>query len=69
MFYMFHNAEFADRALRNESLRQKYLFFSENVLVHGEFIGTDFRTQAIPNYVWDTTKIPISVKKYLNSIE
>jgi hypothetical protein len=22
----------------------------------------------IPSYLWDTTKIPISVKKYLNSL-
>lgn len=69
VFYMFHNDEFADRALRNDSLRQKYLFFSEHVFIHREFVGTDFRTQTIPSYVWDTTKIPISVKKYLNSLE
>lgn len=68
-FYMFHNREFADRALRNESLRQKYIFFAENVFMQGEFSDTDFRTGNIPSYFWDTTKIPISVKKYLYSLK
>lgn len=28
-FYIFHNEDFAERALKNESLRKKYLFFSK----------------------------------------
>ncbi len=68
-FYMFHNREFADRALKNESLRQKYLFFAENVFPDGEFSDTDFRIGNIPKYFWDTTKISISVKKYLYSFK
>lgn len=31
VLYVFHNSVFADRALRSESLRQKYLFFSGTV--------------------------------------
>jgi Putative zinc-binding metallo-peptidase len=31
VLYIFHNAVFADRALRSESLRQKYLFFAGTV--------------------------------------
>ena len=31
VFYIFHNATFADRALRSESLRQKYLFFANSL--------------------------------------
>ena len=67
-FYVFHNADFAERAQKNESLRQKYLFFSEYVFPDGEFSGTDFRTGTIPSYLWDTTKVPISLKKYLYSL-
>ena len=32
-FYVFHNEDFADRALRNESLRKKYLFFMTNLFL------------------------------------
>ncbi len=69
VFYMFHNAEFADRGLKNDSLRQKYLFFQDYLFPQEQFVGTDFRTSKIPNYLWDTTKVPISVKKYLYSIQ
>ena len=31
VFYIFHNSTFADRALRSESLRQKYLFFANSL--------------------------------------
>lgn len=65
---MFHNNEFADRALKNDALRQKYLFLQKYIFVHGEFTGTDFSTNKIPSYFWDTTKLPISVNKYLYSL-
>lgn len=68
-FFMFHNSDFAYRAMKNESLRQKYLFFTEYVFPDGNFSGTDFRIGNIPGYFWDTTKIPISVKKYLYSLQ
>ncbi len=68
VFYIFHNREFADRAMKNDSLRQKYLFLSENIFPDWNFIDTDFRIGKMPNYLWDTTKIPISVKKYLYSL-
>lgn len=68
VFYIFHNREFADRAMKNDSLRQKYLFFSRNVFTSGEFTDTDFRVGKIPGYIWDTTKVPISVQKYLYSL-
>lgn len=68
VFYIFHNREFADRAMKNDSLRQKYLFFSENIFSEWEFVDTDFRIGKIPSYLWDTTKIPISIQKYLYSL-
>lgn len=64
-FYVFHNDTFAERALKNESLRKKYLFFSTYVFVNGTFLDTDFGVGAVPSYIWDTTKVPVSVKKYL----
>lgn len=42
VLYVFHNRTFEDRALRNESLRQKYLFFQKYLFVHGAFTDTDF---------------------------
>lgn len=66
VWYVFHNNNFLDRAMKNESLRQKYLFFADNVFVHGEFQGTDFSLTQAPDYLWDTTKIPILFQNYLN---
>jgi hypothetical protein len=64
-FYVFHNTTFSERALRNETLRKKYLFFSNSVFPDGAFQDTDFSMGIVPSYLWDTTKIPVSVKKYL----
>lgn len=69
VFYIFHNREFSDRAMKNDSLRRKYLFFSQHLFVNGEFVDTDFRIGKIPGYLWDTTKVPISVQKYLYSLQ
>ena len=69
VFYMFHNREFTDRAMKNDVLRQKYLFFSNNIFPDGTFQDTDFRIGKISSYLWDTTKIPISLQKYLFSLQ
>ncbi|NRH21252.1 hypothetical protein HOO68_04365 [Candidatus Gracilibacteria bacterium] len=68
VFYVFHNDTFADRALRSESLRQKYLFFSNSIFSRGNFQGTDFSIGIVPSYVWDSTKVSISLQKYLYSL-
>jgi hypothetical protein len=68
VLYIFHNAVFADRALRSEPLRQKYLFFANNIFPGGSFQGTDFSIGQVPAYVWDTTKISFSLQKYLYSL-
>jgi hypothetical protein len=67
-FYVFHNDVFYDRAMKNDALRRKYLFFSEYLFRNGEFQDTDFGMEKVPSYLWDTTKLPISVKKYLYSL-
>ncbi len=64
-FYIFHNRIFADRALKSESLRKKYLFFRNEIFPEWTFEDTDFSIGTIPSYLWDTTKVPVSVKKYL----
>lgn len=69
VFYIFHNRIFEDRAMRNESLRQKYLFFQQNVFPGGAFTNSDFTIWRMPAYSWDSTKIPISLQKYLYSLE
>lgn len=68
VLYVFHNATFADRALRSEAMRQKYLFFSNHVFSWGYFHGTDFSIGIVPSYIWDTTKITYSLQKYLYSL-
>ena len=68
VFYVFHNSTFADRALRSESLRLKYLFFMNSVFPMGAYQGTDFSIGRVPSYLWDTTKISFSLQKYLYSL-
>lgn len=68
VFYIFHNATFADRWLRSESLRQKYLFFANSLFPRWYFQGTDFSIGRVPSYVWDTTKVAYSLQKYLYSL-
>ena len=68
VFYIFHNATFADRGLRSESLRQKYLFFANSLFPRGYFQWTDFSIGRVPSYVWDTTKVAYSLQKYLYSL-
>lgn len=68
VFYIFHNATFADRAYRSESMRQKYLFFANSVFSNGYFQGTDYSIGVVPSYVWDTTKVAYSLQKYLYSL-
>lgn len=65
VWYIFHNEDFMDRALRHEALREKYLFFATYVFPHGEFQATDFSVELPPEYLWDTTKTPILLQKYL----
>ena len=68
VFYIFHNSTFADRALRSDSIRQKYIFFANYIFPRGYFQGTDFSIGRVPSYVWDTTKISYSLQKYLYSL-
>jgi hypothetical protein len=68
VFYVFHNRVFEDRALRDDIMRQKYLFFQQYVFPNGTFVDTDFSLGKIPTYTWDTTKLPISLQKYLYSL-
>lgn len=68
VFYVFHNRAFLDRAMRDETIRQKYLFFHSTVFPKGTFVDTDFSLGKVPGYLWDTTKLPISLQKYLYSL-
>ena len=68
VFYIFHNETFADRALRSDAIREKYLFFANHIFPKKTFQGTDFSIGRVPSYVWDTTKISYSLQKYLYSL-
>ena len=64
-FFVFHNQDFAVRAVKNNALREKYDFFANRVFQSAEFSGTSFENKALSSYDWDVTKIPIDTKKYL----
>lgn len=68
VFYVFHNRTFQERAIRDDVMRQKYLFFQTTVFPTGIFVDTDFSLGKVPVYLWDTTKLSISLQKYLYSL-
>lgn len=64
-YYLFHNADFAKRAKTSKPLKAKYEFFQKKIFPNQEFVGTGFELDPIPQYNWDTTKIPVALNKYL----
>lgn len=64
-FYVFHNDEFKARAIKNLMIARKYNFFKKYVFINSEFANTNFEYGKIAFYNWDSTKINISLKKYL----
>lgn len=68
-FYIFHNEDFATRALINKSLKLKYDFFKKYIFTNDEFFNTSFWIDTIKPYNWDTTKISINLKKYLYYVQ
>lgn len=69
VYYIFHNDNFYEKAMKNDILRQKYLFFADYVFVKWEFQWMSFSLNLEPNYLWDTTKISINLQKYLNFLK
>lgn len=67
-FYVFHNESFAARAATDSILARKYAFFESKVFDKSEFVGTSFESVPLEKYLWDTTKPPIFVAKYLQYI-
>lgn len=67
--YIFANDRFVQDAKTNNSLRRKYNYIQSFVFSEDEFSGTNFETEKQKEYVWDTTKNPISVNKYLYYIK
>jgi hypothetical protein len=68
VFYVFHNRVFEEQAMRDDIIRAKYLFFQTTVFPTGAFVDSDFSLGKVPAYLWDTTKLPISLQKYLYSL-
>ena len=64
-FFVFHNAEFKRRARTDATLARKYAFFADRVFEKDEFAGTDFGSEKVKAYFWDSTKLAINPKKYL----
>jgi hypothetical protein len=54
--------------MRDDVMRSKYLFFQTTVFPTGTFVDTDFSLGKVPGYLWDTTKLSISLQKYLYSL-
>lgn len=69
-FYVLHNKEFYKRAQKNDYLMKKYLFFEKVLFENAFFKHTSFSTnQKYSWYFWDTTKLDINAKKFLNYIK
>lgn len=68
VFYIFHNRDFAQRALHSKILKAKYHFFQESVFPERNFQDTAFQVQPLPSYLWDTTKIAVHLPKYLKYV-
>lgn len=64
-FYIFHNEEFKKKSLTNVIISRKYNFFKKYIFIDEEFSNTSFEQKEIAAYNWDTTKIPVNLKKYL----
>jgi hypothetical protein len=64
--YIFHNTTFAQRTKNSDILRQKYAYIRTYIMGNILFEKTNFAVSKIPENIWDTTKISISLKKYLN---
>ncbi|EKE29487.1 MAG: hypothetical protein ACD_2C00163G0002 [uncultured bacterium (gcode 4)] len=64
-FFVFHNEEFRSRSQKNLMIARKYNYFKKYVFIDSEFSNTSFEKLKIAHYNWDTTKIPVNLKKYL----
>ncbi|MDA9129315.1 putative zinc-binding metallopeptidase [Candidatus Gracilibacteria bacterium] len=66
LYYVLHNADFLQKALRSKVLAQKYTFFQKNVFTKNEFYNTDFGGASEgADYYWDITKLEVDVKNFL----
>jgi len=67
IYYVMYNNDFYEKAKKSAILQKKYDFFHEEIFPDGEFQGTNFRnpSENIKNYYWDITKIPFSLKNFL----
>ncbi len=54
--------------MRDDIMREKYLFFQTHIFPTGVFSDTNFSLGKVPAYLWDTTRLPISLQKYLYSL-
>lgn len=63
--YVFHNSDFERKAKLNKKLAKKYDFFKKTVFPEGDYAGTSFGKNPLPAYVWDLTKTPLDLARYL----
>lgn len=70
-FYVLHNELFYKKAKKSETLMKKYSFF-KNKMFNKDFKNTKFtlsQNDENKKYHWDTTKINIDEKNFLNYIK
>lgn len=68
-FFILHNKDFLKKAQNSSKLMKKYEFFEEHIFVSGEFKNSNFWENEFKEDIWDTTKLEISEKKFLNYIK
>ena len=69
-YYILHNRDFFFRSQSSTILREKYDFFEKYVFSTKQFYKEDFSSEEeVQSYYWDTTKIDIDIKKFLQYLQ
>lgn len=65
-YYVLHNEDFKNKAIKSEILKKKYDYFWKYLFKNNEFVSIDFwRGEKIKDYYWDITKIDINLENFL----
>jgi len=68
-FFVLHNNDFLQKTKSSDLLVQKYIFFNNHIFSNNKFVSSDFSIKQNSSYLWDTTKLDINIKNFLQYIE
>jgi len=67
--FILHNDDFLEKTKSSDLLSQKYIFFNNHIFSNNKFVSSDFSIKQNSSYLWDTTKLDINIKNFLQYIE